>query len=230
MTKMLTRPAGETSGGPGRTSAGGLEGWLRQAVEGDVLFDAFSRGRYATDASVYQMMPLGVVVPKSFADVEAVLAIAREEGVPVLPRGGGTSQCGQTVNKAIVVDFTKHLNRLVEVDPQAGTAVVEPGLVLDNLNAMLKPHGLWYPVDISTASRATLGGMAANNSCGSRSLRYGIMRDNLIAIDALLADGATFPDRPMTRRIAPPLSLEPAVVGRTMRYPRPRPKAARGRE
>jgi FAD/FMN-containing dehydrogenase/Fe-S oxidoreductase len=177
---------------------GVLKRRLDAAIEGEVLFDRFSRGRYATDASVYQMMPLGVVVPKSFADVEAVLSIAREEGVPVLPRGGGTSQCGQTVNRAIVIDFTRHLNRLVEVDPEAGTAVVEPGLVLDRLNGMLKPHGLWYPVDISTASRATLGGMAANNSCGSRSLRYGIMRDNLIAIDALMADGskARFEDVP----------------------------------
>ncbi|HSM19416.1 MAG TPA: FAD-binding oxidoreductase, partial [Hyphomicrobiales bacterium] len=177
---------------------GALKRKLDAAVEGEVLFDRFSRGRYATDASVYQMMPLGVVVPKTFADVEATLSIARDEGVPVLPRGGGTSQCGQTVNRAIVIDFTKHLNRLVEVDPKAGTAVVEPGLVLDRLNGMLKPHGLWYPVDISTSSRATLGGMAANNSCGSRSLRYGIMRDNLLAIDALLADGsrARFEDVP----------------------------------
>jgi FAD/FMN-containing dehydrogenase/Fe-S oxidoreductase len=186
MTKAQTRPAGTN----GRTEGSGLERRIQQEVEGEVLFDAFSRGRYATDASVYQMMPIGVVVPKSFADVEAVLAIAREEGVPVLPRGGGTSQCGQTVNRAIVIDFTKHLNRLVEFDPDTSTAVVEPGLVLDRLNAMLKPNGLWYPVDISTASRATLGGMAANNSCGSRSLRYGIMRDNLIAIDALMADGS----------------------------------------
>ncbi len=167
-----------------------LERRLKAAVEGDVLFSAFDRGRYATDASIYQMMPLGVVVPKTFADVEAVLAVAREEGAPVLPRGGGTSQCGQTVNRAVVVDFSRHLNRLVEADAENATAIVEPGLVLDQLNAKLKPHGLWYPVDISTASRATLGGMTANNSCGSRSLRYGIMRDNLIAVDALLADGS----------------------------------------
>ena len=169
---------------------GDLESRLRKAVEGDVLFDAFSRGRYSTDASIYQMTPIGVVVPKSFSDVEAVLDIARDQGVPVLPRGGGTSQCGQTVNRAIVIDFSRHLNRVIDVDTEAGTAVVEPGLVLDRLNARLKPKGLWFPVDISTASRATLGGMAANNSCGSRSLRYGIMRDNLIAVDALLADGS----------------------------------------
>ncbi len=175
-----------------------LERRLKGQIEGDVLFDRFSRGRYATDASVYQMMPIGVVIPKTFADVEATLAIAREAGVPVLPRGGGTSQCGQTVNTAIVIDFTKHLNKIIEVDPEAGTAVVEPGLVLDHLNGALKGHGLWFPVDVSTASRATLGGMAANNSCGARSFRYGIMRDNVQAIDALLADGtqARFTDVP----------------------------------
>jgi FAD/FMN-containing dehydrogenase/Fe-S oxidoreductase len=172
--------------------AGGndLEQRLKKAVEGDVLFDRFSRGRYATDASVYQMFPLGTVVPKSFADVEATLEIAREAGVSVLPRGGGTSQCGQTVNTAIVIDFTKHLNGIIDVDPESRTATVEPGLVLDHLNTALKPHGLWFPVDVSTSSRATLGGMAANNSCGARSIRYGIMRDNVEAIDALLPDGS----------------------------------------
>ena len=162
---------------------------LERQVEGEVLFDLFSRGRYATDASVYQVIPLGVVVPKTWADVEATLAIAREAGVPVLPRGGGTSQCGQTVNRAVVIDLSKHLNKVVSVDAEARSCVVEPGLVLDRLNAALKPTGLWFPVDVSTASRATLGGMAANNSCGSRSIRYGLMRDNVAAIDALLADG-----------------------------------------
>ncbi len=162
---------------------------LERDVEGEVLFDRFSRGRYATDASVYQMMPDAVVIPKTFADVEAVLGIAREEGVPILARGGGTSQCGQTVNEAIVIDFSRHLNKVVEFDEEAQTAVVEPGLVLDHLNEQLKAHGLWYPVDVSTGSRATIGGMTANNSCGSRSIRYGTSRDNVLAIDALMADG-----------------------------------------
>ncbi len=170
-------------------NGGDLARSLEKHIEGQAFFDAFSRGRYATDASIYQVMPLGVVVPKTWADVEATLAIAREAGVPVLPRGGGTSQCGQTVNRALVIDLSKHLNNLVSVDAESRTAVVEPGLVLDHLNAALKPTGLWFPVDVSTASRATLGGMAANNSCGSRSIRYGLMRDNVAAIDALLADG-----------------------------------------
>ena len=163
---------------------------LRDSVEGEVMDDAFSRGRYATDASIYQIMPRAVVVPRTSSDVRNVISLAREEGVSVLPRGGGTSQCGQTVNDAIVIDSSKHLNRLVELDVEARTCVVEPGIVLDDLNRQLKPHGLWYPVDVSTASRATIGGMTGNNSCGGRSLRYGMMRDNVLAIDAFLADGS----------------------------------------
>ncbi len=162
---------------------------LRREVEGEVLFSRADRGRYATDASIYQVEPVGVVVPRTAADVTAALAVAREHGVPVLPRGGGTSQCGQTVNRALVIDCTKHLRRVLEVDEGARTAWVEPGLVLGHLNASLKPHGLFFPVDPSTHSRCTLGGMAGNNSCGSKSIRYGLMADNVLAIDALLADG-----------------------------------------
>jgi FAD/FMN-containing dehydrogenase/Fe-S oxidoreductase len=171
---------------------------LKGEIEGDVLFDAFSRGRYATDASIYQIMPIGVVIPKTFADVEAALALAREEGVPVLPRGGGTSQCGQTVNEALVIDLSRHLNAIHCVDADAGIAEVEPGLVLDHLNADLKSYSLWFPVDVSTGSRATIGGMTANNSCGTRSIRYGTSRDNVLAIDALLADGTRAKFGPVT--------------------------------
>ncbi len=162
---------------------------LAAAIEGEVLFDAFSRGRYATDASIYQIEPLGVVVPKTEVDVRAVLEVAAEQGVPVLPRGGGTSQCGQTVGEALVLDLSKHLNGLLDLNVEQQRALVQPGLVLDRLNKRLKPHGLWFPVDVSTSSRATLGGMTGNNSCGARSLRYGTMRDNVSAIDALLPDG-----------------------------------------
>ncbi len=163
---------------------------LRGAIEGEVLFDRFSRGRYSTDASLYQIEPLGAVVPRTDADLAAVMDIAREEQIPLLPRGGGTSQSGQTVGRALVVDFTKYLRNLLAFDAEAGTCVVQPGIVLDDLNRQLKAHGLWFPVDVSTASRATIGGMAGNNSCGTRSLRYGIMKDNVIAIDAILADGS----------------------------------------
>src|SRR5207253_1433931 len=170
-------------------NASTLERRLRSNMTGDVLFDAFDRGRYATDASFYQILPLGVVVPRTMDEALRAVAIARDDGRIVTPRGGGTSQCGQTINEGIVVDFSKHLNRLVSLDVAKATCVVEPGIVLDDLNRQLKKHGLWFPVDVSTASRATIGGMAGNNSCGGRSLRYGTMRDNTISLDAVLADG-----------------------------------------
>jgi FAD/FMN-containing dehydrogenase/Fe-S oxidoreductase len=163
---------------------------LANNIKGEVLFDRASRGRYSTDASIYQMEPLGVIVPETIDDVAAALSIAREEGIPVLPRGGGTSQCGQTVNRALVIDCSKHLRRIVNVDPKAGTALVEPGLVLGHLNTALRQHGLFFPVDPSTHARCTIGGMAGNNSCGSKSIRYGLMADNVRSIDAILADGS----------------------------------------
>jgi FAD/FMN-containing dehydrogenase/Fe-S oxidoreductase len=162
---------------------------LARETEAEILFDPASRGRYATDASIYQVEPIGTIVPRTIADVAAALAIARENGVPVLARGGGTSQCGQTVNRALVIDGSKHLRRVLAIDPDARTATVEPGIVLGALNAALRPHGLFFPVDPSTHARCTIGGMAGNNSCGSKSIRYGLMADNVRAIDAILADG-----------------------------------------
>jgi len=162
---------------------------LRAETQGEVLFGADARGRYATDASIYQVMPVGVLVPTSDRDVAVAIEIARELGVPVLARGGGTSQCGQTTGAALVVDTSKHLRRVLHVDAERKTATVEPGLVLDHLNAQLKAHGLWFPVDVSTSAQATIGGMAGNNSCGSRSLRHGNMVHNVLGIRARLADG-----------------------------------------
>ncbi len=162
---------------------------LAREITGDVLFDAFSRGRYATDASFYQIVPEGVVVPRTMNEALRALTIARDAGRIVTPRGGGTSQCGQTVNHGVVIDFSRHLNKILSLDVENRTCVVEPGIVLDDLNRQLRKHGLWFPVDVSTASRATIGGMAGNNSCGGRSLRYGTMRDNTLSMDAALADG-----------------------------------------
>ncbi|WP_321963340.1 FAD-binding and (Fe-S)-binding domain-containing protein [Paraburkholderia sp. J7] len=163
---------------------------LREAVRGDVFFDAASRGRYATDASIYQIMPIGVVVPRDQDDLRAALEVARIAHAPVLARGAGTSQCGQTVGEALVIDTSKWLNNIVDFDAGARTVTVEPGVVLDHLNAWLKPHGLWFPVDVSTAAQCTIGGMAGNNSCGSRSIEYGNMVHNVLGIDAILADGS----------------------------------------
>ncbi|TWG79265.1 FAD/FMN-containing dehydrogenase [Cupriavidus gilardii J11] len=163
---------------------------LRRELRGDVMFDRASRGRYATDASIYQIMPMGVVVPRDQQDLLLALDIARDQHAPVLARGAGTSQCGQTVGEALVIDNSKWLNQVVDFDADARTVTVEPGIVLDHLNAWLKPHGLWFPVDVSTGAQCTIGGMTGNNSCGSRSLAYGNMVHNVVAIDAVLADGS----------------------------------------
>src|SRR3954466_16053635 len=189
---------------PGSVETSAFVARLQQAVSGGVRFDVFTRGRYATDASFYQIMPLGVVVPRTTEEALAALAIAREEGVPVTARGGGTSQCGQTVNRGLIVDTSKHLNRILSLDVEKKTCVVEPGIVLDDLNRQLKPHGLWFPVDVSTASRATIGGMAGNNSCGGRSLRYGTMRDNTLSMKAALADGTLLNFSEVARALAGP--------------------------
>lgn len=162
---------------------------LRRVLRGEVRFDAATRARYATDASIYRIEPLGVVVPADETDVVAAIEIAREEGTPVLPRGAGSSRGGQTVGEALVIDHSRHLNRVLTLDPRQRTAQVQPGVVLDSLNAMLKPHGLWFPVDVRSSAQATIGGMTGNNSCGPRSIVHGGMVHNVVAIDALLADG-----------------------------------------
>lgn len=167
-----------------------LERRLRKALEGEVAFDAFTRGRYSTDASIYQIMPHGVVFPRSALDVAATLEIARESGVPVIVRGGGTSQNGQPIGAGLVVDCSRYFNRLIEFDPASRRVRVQPGMVLERLNSRLRAEGLFFPVEPSTASRCTIGGMAGNNSSGARSLVFGKMVDNVYAIDALLADGA----------------------------------------
>jgi FAD/FMN-containing dehydrogenase/Fe-S oxidoreductase len=166
-----------------------LERRLRRDTQGDAMFDPAARGRYATDASIYQIMPLGVFVPRSDDDVSAAIDIARELRLPVLARGAGSSQCGQTVGEALVIDGSKHLRRILRIDATARTAIVQPGVVLDDLNAQLKPHGLWFPVDVSTGAQATLGGMAGNNSCGSRSIAYGNMVHNVLRLSGWLSDG-----------------------------------------
>ncbi len=167
-----------------------LERRLRRETRGETLFDPAARGRYATDASIYQVMPSGVFIPADDDDVGLALDIARDLRVPVVPRGAGTSQCGQTIGAGLVIDGSKHVRRVLDIDVARRTAVVEPGLVLDHLNARLAAHGLWFPVDVSTGAQATLGGMAGNNSCGSRSIAYGNMVHNVLGVAAWLADGS----------------------------------------
>jgi FAD/FMN-containing dehydrogenase/Fe-S oxidoreductase len=177
---------------------------LAKALDAEVLFDAASRGRYATDASIYQITPVGIVVPRTEEAARGALAIAFDEGVPILPRGAGSSQCGQAVGEALLIDHTKYLNKVLGVDLERASAVVQPGVVLDALNARLRAHGLWFPVDVSTSAQATLGGMAGNNSCGSRSIAYGNMVHNVLAIDALTAQGERWRFGPMQDAAGPP--------------------------
>lgn len=193
MPKANTTQSASNSASDGVTQRAGANMAHRQLasrLQGRLLTDEVSRGQYATDASVYQIMPQAVVLPESLEDVQAVLGYAQEQGISVLPRGGGTSQNGQTVNDAIVIDNSRHLNRMLELDVAKRRCVVQAGMVLDELNRQLKPHGLWFPVDVSTASRATIGGMCGNNSCGQRSLVYGTMRHNVRSLDAMGADGS----------------------------------------
>jgi FAD/FMN-containing dehydrogenase/Fe-S oxidoreductase len=174
---------------------------LRKEVDGEVMFDAASRGRYSTDASIYQVEPIGIVVPRSEEAARTAISIALEQGVPILPRGAGSSQCGQAVGAALIIDCTKYLNKLLEVN--GSTAIVQPGLVLDHLNAQLRKHNLWFPVDVSTSAQATLGGMAGNNSCGSRSIEYGNMVHNVLAIEAFTATGERWRFGPMDKMSGP---------------------------
>ncbi len=168
-----------------------LQDRLARETSAEVHFDRGTRLLYATDASLYQIEPVGVVVPRSVRDAVRAVALAGEEGVPVLPRGAATSLSGQTVGPALILDFSKYLNRIGVVNRDQGRVHVEPGVVLNQLNAHLKPLGLMFGPDVSTGDRATLGGMIGNNSAGARSLRYGKTVDHVHSVDVVLADGTT---------------------------------------
>ena len=166
-----------------------LEHALRRAVRGDVRFDRVSRLLYSTDASMYQVEPIGVVIPRDAEDVQAAVEVARAQQVALLPRGGGTSLTGQTVNRALVLDFSAHMRRVLEVNAEEGWARVEPGLVQDDLNHQVRPLGLLFGPDTSTSNRATLGGMLGNNSGGAHSIAYGLTVEHVLELVCLLADG-----------------------------------------
>ena len=191
VTRDTATRAAETIARLGGPEAARLAHRLATETHGEVLFDAASRGRYATDASIYQVMPLGVFVPRTPDDVAAALAIARELGAPLLSRGGGTSQCGQTTGAALVVDASKHLRKRAgarrEGDDRRGRARHR---ARPPERRSSSAHGLWFPVDVSTSAQATIGGMAGNNSCGSRAIAYGNMVHNVLGIDAWLRDGS----------------------------------------
>ena len=163
---------------------------LRGQIAGEIRMDHYNRLMYSTDASMYQMMPVGVVVPRSADDVEATIRVAREHGVPVMPRGGGTALAGQTTNHAIVMDFSKYMRNVLEVSPEERWARVQPGIVNNHLSAAVRQHGLMYAPDPVTSARATVGGGIGNNSCGPHSVIYGKTLDHILEVDAILSDGS----------------------------------------
>jgi FAD/FMN-containing dehydrogenase len=178
--------------------AAGLERALRAAVRGDVRFDRGSRTLYASDASNYRQYPIGIVAPRDAEDVAAAVRVCREHDAPILPRGAGTSLAGQSCNVAVVIDFTRYMNRLLELDPAGRFARVQPGLVLDTLRRHAERHALTFGPDPSTHSRCTLGGMIGNNSCGTHSLMAGKTVDNVEELTVLLYDGTVMTVGPTT--------------------------------
>ena len=191
--------------GPGVVD--GLEQALRNEVGGEIGFDRYTRQMFSTDASMYAIEPLGVVFPRDAGDVQAAVEVADRHGVPVLPRGGGTSLAGQTVGPAVVLDFSRHMHSIVSLDRESGAARVQPGVVQDDLNRAAAPLGLLFAPDTSTGNRATIGGMIGNNSCGARSARYGMTIDHVRALDVVLSDAST-------ARLAPATPEEVALRAR----------------
>ena len=171
---------------------------LERQIEGEVRFDTVSRALYSTDASVYQITPLGVAVPRSREDIIRIVRICGEHRCPITMRGGGTAQAGQAVGHGLIVDTSKYYNRILDVDAAARRVRVQPGIVLDELNLQLKPHNLRFAPDVSTASRATIGGMMANNSCGARSVYYGKTIDHVLEQEVVLSDGSVATLRPLS--------------------------------
>src|SRR5712692_4748248 len=184
---------------------------LERQIAGDVRFDKVSRALYSTAASVYQIEPLGIVVPRTRDDVVRAVDIARRHGVSITARGGGTSQAGQAIGAGLQLDTSKYLNRILEVNVAERWAWIEPGVVLDELNAHIRVHNLRFAPDISTASRATVGGMIANNSSGARSVRYGKTIDHVLELRIVLSDGSQAHVRPLD-----PNALEAACAGDTL--------------
>src|SRR5690349_21709644 len=187
------RRDGDRAGGSG--DAAGLEAALRARVDGEIRFDAGSRAAYSTDASNFRQVPIGVVVPRTIEDAVATVAVCHELGLPIVNRGGGTSLAGQCTNEAVVIDFTKYCNRLLSVDVENRRCVVEPGIVLDDLNRQLADTGLRFGPEPATHPNCTLGGMIGNNSCGATAQRTGKVVDNVRSLDVLLHDGTRFTAR-----------------------------------
>lgn len=209
---------------------------LRRVIGGDVRFDSYTRHLFSRDASMYTIEPIGVVFPRDSADVAAVVSTAAEFGVPVLPRGAGTSLAGQTVGQAIVMDLSRHMNKIIEIDAEQRVARVQPGVVQEQLNLAGARHGLLFGPDTSTKNRATLGGMIGNNSAGSQSVRYGMTIDHVLALDVVLSDASQATFGPLTAGELVSRAAASTLDGRICRElpawsnatGRPSPPASRG--
>src|SRR5574342_322563 len=163
---------------------------LRKHSGGEIRNDLASRILYSTDASMYQMEPLGVVIPRTQDDLQAAVELAAKYKIPILPRGSGTSLAGQAIGNSLILDCSRYLDSIIEIDPEYATATVEPGVVLASLNAAAAKHGLMYGPDPASADRATMGGVIANNATGAHSLLYGMSADHLVSADVIMADGS----------------------------------------
>jgi FAD/FMN-containing dehydrogenase/Fe-S oxidoreductase len=188
----------EAPGAAAKVQGAELAAALRRVVGGEVRFDSYTRHLFSRDASMYAIEPIGVVFPRDAAEVAAVVTTAGEFGVPVLPRGAGTSLAGQTVGRALVIDLSRHMTRIIDIDAERNVARVQPGVVQEQLNLAAAPHGLVFGPDTSTRNRATLGGMIGNNSAGSQSVRYGMTIDHVLALDVVLSDASLSTFGPLT--------------------------------
>lgn len=208
--KILTQLDKRTAAAAREVDARALAAELAHEVKGEVRFDSGSRALYANDASVYRQVPIGVVIPESVDDVIATVAACRRHGAPIFGRGCGTGLAGQSVNTAVLIDFSKYLNRILELDPERRYARVEPGIILDSLRQAAEAHELTFGPDPATHSRCTLGGMIGNNSCGVHSMMAGVTADNIEALDILLYDGTRLTVSSKTS----PEELESIKIGR----------------
>ncbi|MEK7277144.1 MAG: FAD-binding oxidoreductase, partial [Chloroflexota bacterium] len=191
-----------------------LQADLARRFSGELRFDPYTRLLYSTDASSYQIEPLGVGFPRTFDDVQHAVEVCAKQNVPLLARGGGSSLAGQAVGRALILDFSKHLNQIVEINSEEGWAVCEPGVVCDALTHAAKPCGLMYGCDPASSNRATVGGMVANNSTGAHSVLYGMTADHVLSADVILADGST---AALSQTSSPPELLS-AITGIVHRH------------
>jgi FAD/FMN-containing dehydrogenase/Fe-S oxidoreductase len=194
----MSFPQAEARGAAAKVQGAELAAALRRVVGGEIRFDSYTKHLFSRDASMYAIEPIGVVFPRDAADVAAVVTTAGEFGVPVLPRGAGTSLAGQTVGHAVVMELSRHMTRIIDIDAERNVARVQPGVVQEQLNLAAAPHGLVFGPDTSTRNRATLGGMIGNNSAGSQSVRYGMTIDHVLSLDVVLSDASQSTFGPLT--------------------------------